>query len=354
MRVPPWSVLVAILIGSHSVVAAANAQPLPAPAPKPTAAGGAAKPAPAKPASAKPAPRAPGEDTLSDQGELARIGSLVEGAKYEECAARLERLLDPASTRPLTDPDVIETALIYQSTCYLGLGKTELVDGPLRRAVRNNPQMRAPDSLVFPQRVVERFLKVREELYAELQANSQAAIDKARREAAEKQRRESEQLANMLALERLASQELVITKNRRWVGFVPFGVGQFQNDNTALGWTFFGVETALAATALTSLGVYSYLLAEVEQLRERGGIPAPEVSTRLHDWHLALTLSSYSLIGVAALGILEAQVSFVPEVRSVRERPLPAHLRRSASKLELLPELAASPEGFSVGLRGAF
>jgi hypothetical protein len=337
MRVSPWSVLVAILFGSHSVVAAANAQPMPANAPKPKPQGNTAK---------------AGADTLSDQGELARIGSLVEGAKYEECVARLERLLDPKSTRPLTDPEVIETALIYQATCYLGLGKAELVDEPLRRAVRNNPQMRAPDSLVFPQRVVERFLKVREELYAELQANAQAAIDKARSEAAEKQRRESEQLTKMLALERLASQEVVITENRRWVGFVPFGVGQFQNNNTALGWTFFGVETALAATALTSLGVYSYMLAGAEDVRERGGIPAPEVSTRLHDWHLALTLSTYSLVGVAALGILEAQVSFVPEVRTVRERPLPPHLRYRS--LRLAPDIAASPEGFSLGLRGSF
>ena len=340
MRVLQWSVLVAILLGLHSVVAPAQAQTAPATPPK------------SKPPSRAAA--APSEDTLSDSGELARIGGLVEGAKYEECAARLERLLDPKSTRPLKDPDVIETALIYQATCYLGLGRTDQVDAPLRRAVHTNPQMRAPDSLVFPQRVVERFLKVREELYAELQANSQAAIDKSRLEAAEKQRREQEMWATMFALERYARQQVVITKNRRWIGFVPFGVGQFQNGNNALGWTFFGVETALAATALTSLGVHSYMFAEVEALRERGGQPAPEVSTRLHDWHLALTLSTYSLIGVAALGILEAQVSFVPEVRGVRERKVPVRIPDKPPAVSLLPDVSASPDGFSLGVRGMF
>lgn len=357
MRVSPWSILVAFLVGVLSIDVPARAQSAKDAAP-------AAKPAPAsaKPASGagtpasgavKPVPALP-EATLSDANELARIASLVEAAKYEECAARLERLVDPKSTRPIKDPEVLETARVYQATCYLGLGKSELVDEPLRQAIRKNPQMRPPDSLVFPQRVVERFLKVREELYAELQANSQAAIEKARREAAEKQRRDNEEWANLLALQRLAREEVVITKNRRWVGFVPFGVGQFQNGNSSLGWAFFGIETALAATALSATAVYTHTVAEVAEISQRGATPAEDVSGRLHDWHLALTLSSYGLLGVAAIGIVEAQASFVPEVRTVRERPLPVQIPPKRTSLRVLPDVAASSDGFSLGVRGSF
>jgi hypothetical protein len=330
MRVSPWSILVPVLAGSLALATDAMAQ---------------------RKAEEPAAP--PAGQTLSDEGELARIASLVEAAKYEECAARLERLVDPKSARPLTDPEVLETARLYQATCYLGLGKTQLVDEPLRAAIRKNPQMRAPDSLVFPQRVVERFLQVREELYEELKASSQAAIEKARREAAERQQRENERWENLGALERLAREEVVITKNRRWIGFVPFGVGQFQNDNLPLGWTFFTVETVLAATALTATAVFTYTVAEVEEIRRRGGEPAQEISGRLDDWHLALTISSYSLLGVAALGILEAQLSFVPEVREVRQRKLPFQVPTRRS-LSLSPDVSAGPDRFSIGMRGSF
>ncbi len=290
------------------------------------------------------------EEELSDEAELARIVGLVGAARYEECAARLSELLGPKSKRPLTDPDVIETARIYDATCLLGLDKPEAADEPLRAAIRKNPQMRAPDSLVFPQKVVDRFLKVREELYSELRAAEAQAIDKARRQAREKQRRDSEDWARMLLLERLARQEVLITKNHRYIAMVPFGVGQFQNADKPLGWLFFGAEAALGISALTSLGVHSHLQAQADRIASRGGV-APGVGDRLHAWWLALNVSTYGLIGVAAVGITQAQVAFVPEVRTVRERKLPP-LNRGT--LELAPNVAVGAGGLELGLTGRF
>src|SRR5688572_20346044 len=62
----------------------------------------------------------PAPEVLSDDAELARVVSLVEAAKYDQCAAELERLLDPKSKRKLLDPAVVETARVYQATCYIG------------------------------------------------------------------------------------------------------------------------------------------------------------------------------------------------------------------------------------------
>src|SRR6187399_615507 len=149
----------------------------------------------------------PEEERLSDQAELARVVSFVEAARYEECAARLSRLLDPAGPRPLKQPEIIETARLYHATCLIGLGKTEAADQPLRDAVRKNPQMRAPDSLIFPARVVDRFIKVRDELYDELRRAQEKTIETARRDAAARQKQENERWARMLTLERLAQQE---------------------------------------------------------------------------------------------------------------------------------------------------
>jgi hypothetical protein len=294
----------------------------------------------------------PAPDALSDDAELARVVSLVEAAKYEQCAAELERLLDPKSKRKLVDPTVIETARVYQATCYIGLGKPDLADEPLRQAIRKNPQMGTPDSLLFPRRVIDRFISVRDGMVVELRAQQQAAIEKARREAAERLRGDNERWARMLMLERIAREEVIIVKNRRWIAAVPFGVGQFQNGNETLGWIFLGTEAALGLTALTALNVHSHLQSKVDSAKEQGRGVEEGVNQRLSDWHLALELSTYGFLAVTALGIAEAQVSFVPEVRTVRERPLPKAPPPAA--VVVVPRVSGAPGRVELGFAGRF
>ncbi|HEX6765134.1 MAG TPA: hypothetical protein VF103_06640, partial [Polyangiaceae bacterium] len=78
------------------------------------------KPTPAD--RSKPATGAEPSDSLSDEAELARVVSLVEAAKYDQCVTELDRLLDPQGKRPLKDAAIVETARVYQATCYIGLG----------------------------------------------------------------------------------------------------------------------------------------------------------------------------------------------------------------------------------------
>src|SRR5262245_30152894 len=222
-------------------------------------------------------------DRLSDEAELARVVSLVEAAKYDQCVTELDSLLDSKGKRPLKDPAIIETARVYQATCYIGLGKPELADEPLRQAIRKNPEMRRPDSLLFPQRVIDRWISVKDSMVVELRAAEQAAIEKARREAAERLKGDNERWARMLMLERLAREEVVVVKNRRWIAAVPFGVGQFQNGNEALGWIFFGTESALGLTALTALTVHTHLQTKVDEAREKGASADEGVNQRLSD-----------------------------------------------------------------------
>jgi hypothetical protein len=191
-------------------------------------------------------------------------------------------------------------------------------------------------------------------MVVELRAQEQEAIDQARREAAERLRLANEQWAYMLMLERVAREEVVVVKNRRWVAAVPFGVGQFQNDDNVLGWIFFGTEAALGITALTALNVHTHLQSEVDAAKERGASAAPDVNQRLDDWHLALELSTYGLLAVAALGIGEAQLSFVPEVRTVRERPLPKMPRPAPAGAVILPRIAGGPGKVELGISGRF
>jgi hypothetical protein len=296
---------------------------------------------------------------VSDEAELARVTSLYQAGKYAECAEALTELLpaEDADTkrpaRPFSEPRIIERGRIYQAACWIGAGKSELAEAPLRAAIRANPQMNPPDSLMFPSPVVERFIRVRETLLDEIRAAEEERVRRARAQAAQTEKAARAEQARLAALEGLAMQETVVDKNSRWVALVPFGVGQFQNREPALGWVFLTTELAFLGAVLTSTIVTSHLNLEASRA---GNLQSPEdVDSRLNDWHNVLVFSSYGLLVVATAGIVQAQLAFVPEFRSVRPRELPAHLRRpSQGTLRLRPQVFTSGQGAQLGVSGAF
>jgi hypothetical protein len=307
-------------------------------------AGGVASAAPPHPARSDGKPA-----RMSDEAELAQAVGLFEAGKYAQCADELALLLDPKSREPLRDPEVIATARIYHASCLIGGGRTAEADQPLRDAILTDPQMKPPDPLVFPGPVVERFLRVRDTLHEEIRKAEQTKVDRARREAEQRARKAREQDERVRALEEMASREVVIVRNRRWLALIPFGVGQFQNGNPELGWVFLTSEIALGATALTALAMQTHFTLEAHEVQN------PDNNAVLKTWNTLLDVSAWAFVGVAALGITEAQLSFVPERREERKRPIPPSLRRKeTSTLRVLPNLRADPHGFSLGLSGRF
>jgi hypothetical protein len=139
----------------------------------------------------------------------------------------------------------------------------------------------------------------------------------------------------------LAQQETVVTPNSRWLALVPFGAGQFQNGKDTLGYVFLTSEVLLAASTLTSLGIETHLVLQANQLAK----PELSINDTLHNWNMALRYSSYAWLGVSIIGVVEAQISFVPEQRRIRRRPLP---------LDLRPTAQATPGGAVFGLSGQF
>jgi hypothetical protein len=287
---------------------------------------------------------------LSDSVELARVVSLYEGGKYAECADALEQLLRPDGKRPLEKPEVIENARVYDAACLIGSGKPELADAPLKAAIHQNPQMKPPDSLVFPPQVIDRFLHVRESLFEDIR---RAEDEKARALAKLQEDRARAERARVAEISRLAEQQVVVTRKRRWLAAVPFGVGQFQNGNEGLGWLFLTSESLLAASTLATLGVETHLVLAAKAAT--GGHNAPGTNARLRDWHTALEYTSYSWLGVSLIGIAEAELSFVPERRTVRTRPLPDRLQPPKDgQVRIAPSAALTPGGALFGLGGTF
>lgn len=328
-----FTVAILVPVLQMGVALCASAQPA-----RPQAAPGDAR------AGQAPAPRV----QLTDEGELAKVIGLYEAGKYTECSNALRPLLDPKSRHRLRERQVVENARIYLAACFIGSGRPDAADEPLRDAIRENMQMKPPDSLLFPPPVIERFLQVRQSLYDEIRRAEDERLRKARLEAERRLERERAESERVLALERLATRELVITRNRRWIGLVPFGAGQFQNGNEGLGWVFLTSEAVLGATALTSLGVYTHFHARAAEMKNQ------ENEAVVRTWYTLFQVSSLSFLGVAALGVLESQLSFVPEFRERRTRPLPPRLQRHGTLTHVRPGLAATGDGLYVGVSGRF
>lgn len=322
------------------------------PTPVRPAEAGSAKPSVAGPSSVskKPPPQ------LSDEAELTRVAGLYEAGKYHECSTEIERLLDPTGHTLLRQPAIVESARVYWAACLMGVGESDAADAPLRAAIHENPQMKPPDSLVFPQPVIERFLKVRDSLINEIRAAEQARIRQAQAEARQRQQSLERDRNRMRALEKLAAQQVVIVKNRRWLAAIPFGVGQFQNREPAFGVTLLVGEVLLSAASLTAIIVQSKLATQADELRRSGGTVDDERLQRNQSaWGTVRTVSFWAFAGLAAGGIAQAQLEFVPEFREYHQRTLPPALLPSPSgksgEVSALPYVDARGGGLSVSGR---
>lgn len=293
---------------------------------------------------------------LDDQAELERVRTLYDAGQYDECAGELQALLDAKGERPLTDSQVKEDARILAAACLIGSGRFEEADAPLRDALLENLQMKPPDSLVFPRPVIERFFRVRKSLEEKIRADEEKRLKEAMAQAEAVRLAQLKQRMRLAQLERLASREVVVQKNQRWVAALPFGVGQFQNRDTSLGWFFLGSEVITAGTALAAFSISSHIDRQAAILHDEG--TPSNAGTRAQDWHLVGTVSTWTFLGLAVIGIVEAQMSFVPEVRGYRSVPLPdpPEVRSPVKEVSFRaePDVNATPNGVTLGVRGTF
>jgi hypothetical protein len=294
---------------------------------------------------------AQGGQGLSDSGKLDSAKTLYDAGKYTECVKQFDALIGH-EPHQIHEPDVLERARIYYAACLIAVNKTPRADDQMRAAIRANPTMSPPDNLVFPQPVIERFIRVKGELIDEIRAAEQRDLERKQKEAAAAARRAAREKVRVEGLEKRASEEFVIQKNSRWLAAVPFGVGQFQNRDPALGFIFLSSEALLAGTALTSMVVQL-------QLNARGNeSPKPDpgdINPKQNAWYTALLISSWGSLAVGTAGIAQAQIAYVPEFRETRHRELPPELRPPPENgVSLRAGAIPVPGGAGLGVLGRF
>jgi hypothetical protein len=135
---------------------------------------------------------------------------------------------------------------------------------------------------------------------------------------------------------------------------LPFGVGQFQNDASALGW-FFLVSETLTATASIVSGAIAYDYSSVTCGRtvldpdtgEQAEVDCERLASSFETARAVNWITFGSTAALALAGIIEAQVSFEDEAVEVRQRELPPRLR-------VAPTASAGSDGAWLGLVGWF
>jgi tetratricopeptide (TPR) repeat protein len=284
-----------------------------------------------------------GRVSLADElSEFEKGRNSYSVGRYEEAAERFAQMLDSNSDDPLTSPQLIEQARIYRAASLLAIGRLAEADHEIETILRTNPSA-YPDPVVFPGIVLDRFTDVRGRIRQELESKAQ---EKARQEQLrlqrEHERRERER-ERVAALEKIAQQETHTEHHSRWLAALPFGVGQFQNDQTALAWTLLVTETALATTTVVTSAV-------VQNLQSKGTEPNVDpialnerVSTTKTINHVVFA----AWVLTAAGGIAHAQWTFVPERKHVRKRELPPELRPA-------PTIGVVPGGALLEWRAQF
>jgi hypothetical protein len=235
---------------------------------------------------------------------------------YTKAARGLESLVGGAVPRA-TNPVVRIEARKYLGATYLFLGKDEAAREQFQLLLQEDPDYDI-DPVAFPEAVVQTFREVKREATADRE-RAEA------REAARRQRERSDELGELIRqqqrireLEALASAETVEKVNSRWIAALPFGIGQFQNENRKLGIMFAVTETAFLASSIATFIGHNSLRDENPTEDELERARRVERALRIGNW-----VSVGALLSFYVAGVIEAEVRFKPVIRSTRDRDPP-------------------------------
>jgi hypothetical protein len=203
--------------------------------------------------------------------------------------------------------------------------------------------------------VIDMFIQVHGSLMDTLRREQEEELRRSREEAQARAAREQQERRRIAELERLATTERLVHKNERWMAWVPFGVGQFNNENDGLGWVFLSSEVVLLATALTATSIELGLHSQADG--GQAGLDAQDLTSKVQAARTAGTIAWGAWLAVAAAGVLEANLSFRPEIPlgERHNRALPESLKRAPRPApRVTPRVEPTTGGAWLGVGGVF
>lgn len=285
---------------------------------------------------------------------------------YEDAADKLRGLLNvPIDAQ---NPKHEERAKLYLEArpilvaCLYGIAavstdeqKKDLyaeADAVILAQYRQNPFFKLPAG--YSDTVTDRWSRVYFENEKELEALKNERVSQ-QREAEQRERDRQKKLAARIdRLEAMASEENFVETRSRVVAAIPFGVGQFQNDD--IGWgVFFAASEAIFITS----SIVSFAIADSIKDIECPGLQEDEETNELRPVDCEALMTNFQIargVNYASLattglliigGIIQAQIAFEPERTTTRKRDIPP-------PVSLEPTAIVTPEGGYFGVQGRF
>ncbi len=239
-------------------------------------------------------------DPASVEDALRRARNEYAYGNYQAAIDQLRALLYPM--RLSTDAQVIE-ARKYLALSYYLLDRLDEVGEEFAKLLHLDPDYELDPYTVAPP-VIEMFESIRRQLRPELDVIRQLRSDR--------------QIEQPPAAGVTREIERSFTERSELALYLPFGLGQFQNGDTALGVVF-----AVSEAVLLAINIAAYLIAV-----EGVGTNYAQTDRSLVQGLAIAQYASLTLFGLVwSIGVLEARLSFVPLVAGaerVREVPLEA------------------------------
>jgi TolA-binding protein len=291
-----------------------------------------------------------GATALADETsdfEKARIAYLKKD--YTEASARFDAMLDPTKGTLTTKALINEAEFCYGAVKF-AQGRKDEAHKLWEKVILDTNAQYEPDPLTYPSDVLQDFITQKTNMNAAVQHQQQAqqAADAARREKEAAERRALE--ARVKQLEGIASVETVVVQNSRETALLPFGIGQFQNHQDALGWFFLVTEGLAVVTTCVLFFPYRYNIDQYNATLQGAG--SLSYRTQLADEYAAVAqdirTADFIVLGalgaLAITGIIQAEVAFKPILTYTRKRKVSA----------VWPSFAPLPSGAALGLQGRF
>jgi hypothetical protein len=253
--------------------------------------------------------------------DLEKAHNAYVARQYDEAETRLRALLD-AKTGTLVDPDKVADARMYLAATLIAEKKSDEANQLLEQLLIDRPDYQ-PDPLRVSLEAIDALTDARTRIRDKLAALQAEKVRKTQEEKAKIEAERMKQQIRLAQLEQLAGTEIVEHPNSRLLAMVPFGAGQFQNGQTALGWTFLLSQGALAIGSGVAAGFwYYYVQQEQTGLSSQNGT-AEGYQKLAAGWSVAGDAMFGGFAALALIGVIHAQLTFVPETVETRKRPLP-------------------------------
>jgi hypothetical protein len=255
-------------------------------------------------------------DELSDFESARRA---YDRQSYAKAARELESLVGGVVPRA-RNPVVRLEARKYLGATYLFLDDEVAAREQFRLLLEEDDEYDI-DPVAFPEAVVQTFQQVKSQVETERAREKALEATRQAQERADEVEQLIMQQQRIAALEELAGSETVERVSSRWIAALPFGVGQFQNQNRRLGIMFAVMESAFLAASIATFVGHNSLRNENPNPDEVGRAERVERALRIGNW-----VSVGGLVSFYVAGVIEAEVRFKPVIRSTRKRDLPDDL----------------------------